>query len=74
MSDRDLGTLKDHERSKHYSVICRTDVEPNFRRLAAVGKEEVENTLIVLLEGLFCGYLNTVKTTPGPHNPPPAIA
>ncbi|KAK3897092.1 hypothetical protein C8A05DRAFT_20072, partial [Staphylotrichum tortipilum] len=34
ISIRDFSTLNEGQRSKHYSVICRTDVAPNFWCLA----------------------------------------
>ncbi len=69
LSARDYDTLPVSSRSKHYSVICRADVVPNFRCVAKTDTEAGKDVVVVLLEGLMCVFLNTVKTVVGRRNP-----
>ena len=69
LSARGYDTLPVSSRSKHYSVICRADVVPNFRCVAKTETEAGKDVVVVLLEGLMCVFLNTVKTVVGRRNP-----
>lgn len=72
-SVQDFDTLREKDRSRHYAMICRKDVRPNFRSLALTATDDAQRVVVVLMEGLLAAYLNTITTTPSMYNPVAAV-
>ncbi len=69
VSVRDYDKLPESLQTKHYRIICRKDVTPNFRLLAVVPATDCNRYPVGFAEGFMCIYLNTVSLTPSKHNP-----
>ncbi|KAK4198984.1 hypothetical protein QBC40DRAFT_146601, partial [Triangularia verruculosa] len=60
-SRKDYSSVPDRQKSRHYALICRKDVTPNFRVLALSEMRVGGEPTVVFVEAVLMEFLNLVQ-------------